>query len=90
MHIIDERVFRRMRFHVFNVDCAPIAVCMHAEDAAAMVALLGDGACIADPNGSILWYEGSEEIPAVESYDRVREIMHGRMSRRAERAVRRS
>jgi hypothetical protein len=81
MHIIDERVFRTMKFHVFDSESRPRAVLMDGEDAAAFVAILGDGACIADPNGAIVWSEGAEEFPAADSYDGVAEIMQKRLAK---------
>jgi hypothetical protein len=81
MHVIDERVFRVMKFHVFNSESEPIGVFVHAEDAAAMVAVLGEGACITDPGCGILWSEGSEAFSAGESYDGVAEVVHKRAAR---------
>jgi hypothetical protein len=75
MHIIDEKVFKTMKYHVFDAQNEARAVFVDPEDAAAFVAILGDGACIADPSGSILWTEGDERFPASESYDGVAEIV---------------
>lgn len=52
---------------------------VHAEDAAAMVALLGEGATVRCNVDSILWTEGSERELASESYDGAAEIMLERM-----------
>lgn len=79
MHIIDEKVFKAMKYHVFNADSEPSAVFVHPEEAAMLVALLGPGACITDPNCSILWNEGAEDQPASESYDHVAEVVMARM-----------
>lgn len=49
------------------------ASCRYPEDAAMLVACLGDGAQIRDGHAarSIVWNEGAEEQPAGESYDYV-------------------
>jgi hypothetical protein len=51
------------------------AQCRYAEDAAAMAALLGDGATITYRLGPVLWREGSESFSASESYDQCRDAM---------------
>jgi hypothetical protein len=49
------------------------AACKLAEDAACLVAFLGDGATIRAGHGvkNIVWREGREDCPAAESYDHV-------------------
>lgn len=48
------------------------AKCLYAEDAAALVAVLGEGATICfGPRDVVVWEEGSESQPASESYDHV-------------------
>lgn len=48
-----------------------VAACKLVEDAAAIVALHGDGAKIKHGHGRALWTEGAEGQPAAESYDYV-------------------
>lgn len=71
-----------MKYRVQNPQGVEIAQCVHAEDAAALVALYGDGATIRARMGTRdyvrLWTEGEEEIPAGESYDQVRETCTAR------------
>jgi hypothetical protein len=51
---------------------------VYAEDAAAFVAFLGEGATIS--NGPhLLWTEGEEDQPASESYDHVANVVHTRL-----------
>ncbi len=58
----------------------PTCGTIHGEDAAAAVALLGDGAKIADERtGAILWTEGQEKYSATESYDYVADIVWTRL-----------
>lgn len=47
--------------------------------AAALVSLLGKGSTIRHGHRTILWREGSEELEAGESYDRVVEIVYDRL-----------
>lgn len=73
-----------MRFHVYNTNGTAkheiVAMLRYAEDAAALVATLGEGYIIRDErDGRILWHEGREVESAVESYDAAAEIMHKRM-----------
>lgn len=79
MHIIDDAVFKSMKFHVHSADGEPCAALHHADHAAALVSVLGEGACVADPNGTVLWSEGEESFPAGESYDEAAELMHTRL-----------
>lgn len=56
----------------YKVTCARrgyIASFKYAEDAAAFVAFLGEGAKIRNRYGLVLWHEGAESVPALESYD---------------------
>lgn len=68
------------RFKVHNPSGEYVASCKHAEDAAMIVGNYGAGAFVKDKytKGKV-WEEGKEEIPAGESYDRFREIVHARI-----------
>ena len=61
------------RWKVYNADGEYIAATKHVEDAAALVALNGNGSTIRDGHSKkdIRWMEGTETFPAGESYDRV-------------------
>lgn len=50
-----------------------VASCKYAEDAAAIVAVYGDGAeiRIGHKKANVVWREGSEDQPAGESFDLV-------------------
>jgi hypothetical protein len=52
-----------------------VASCKYLEDAAAIVALNGDGTEIRDDHGPVLWREGQEDFPASESYDGVAKVV---------------
>jgi hypothetical protein len=54
------------------------AACFYPEDAAALVAVLGNGTTI-EFKGITVWREGLEEIPASESYDTVAEVCYKRI-----------
>lgn len=68
-----------------------VAACKHAEDAACLVALYGDGATIRLGHNLICWREGGEieaetgePIAASQSYDYVASVCEGRaLQRRA-------
>ena len=68
-------------YKVYNTAGEYIAACKYGEDAAALVALQGDGAKIKWDHSVVLWTEGAEDQPAGESYDHVRETMHERQRR---------
>ena len=57
-----------LQWSIHNADGDLMAITKHAEDAAAFVALIGDGATVRN-GGKVLWTEGAEDIPAAESYD---------------------
>jgi prefoldin subunit 5 len=65
---------------VYNAAGEYKACCKDIEDAAALVALYGNGACIKNPwrKPGKLWVEGSEEVSAAESYDQVAHTVHKR------------
>lgn len=71
---------------IYNSIGVYIAACKHAEDAAAVVAMNGDGATIRDGHSTrdIVWREGSEAKPASESYDFVANIIAERIECRRE------
>lgn len=90
MHIIDEREFKRMQFHVFDADNEPRACFYHVVDALALVAFLGNDATITDPNCTILWNEGHEcqhgaktgiKLYAADSWDECAAIIEKRLER---------
>lgn len=56
--------------------------CKHAEIAAALVAVLGEGATIRYHHGPPLWTEGKEGQSAGESWDHVRDVCHERLAER--------
>ena len=60
------------------------AACHHVEDAAVLVAALGNGATIRGDHTkrSTYWTEGRESFSAAESYDRVAEVVHKRQAER--------
>lgn len=62
---------------VFNPNGDYIACCKHYEDAAALVALNGNGSTVrlGHSKKDTLWTEGSERISAAESYDEAAQIM---------------
>jgi hypothetical protein len=64
---------------VTNSSGETIAKLRHLEDAAALVALQGDGAKIRFGR-VVLWREGSEDYSASESYDGVAELCYSRLS----------
>jgi len=49
------------------------------EDAAALIAVLGDGAILSRKGGRILWAEGYENTSAADSYDAVAQIVCDRI-----------
>lgn len=57
-----------------------------AEDAAALVAVLGDGAQIRFGHKLIVWREGDEQISAHESYDIVADTVRDRVHEHNKRA----
>lgn len=62
---------------VYDTDGDRIALLATAEDAAALVSILGDGTTIRRDE-IVLWTEGSESESAAESYDNTAEIVRGR------------
>lgn len=79
---------------VINPSGKYVASCLHAEDAACLVALYGDGAQINYAHRTIVWREGKESQPAGESYDHVARICFDRFEayweRKHNEALRRS
>lgn len=64
---------------VYNADKDYRAACKGVEEAAVLVAFLGDGATIRCDHSIILWTEGREDQPAGESYDHVAGVVHARL-----------
>ncbi len=75
-----------MPFKVYAVTGERFAAFVHAEDAAAFVMLLGDGACVRHGRATI-WTQGddSDILPEGYGYDIVAEIMWDRVARSKER-----
>jgi hypothetical protein len=66
-----------MWFAVHNSSGDRVALIKHGEDAAAFVAIQGDGATVRFGR-KIVWTEGAEDISAGESYDQAADMMHER------------
>lgn len=62
---------------IYNATGNYIASCVHPEDAAALIALHGNGSTIRNGHArkNALWVEGSEVQPAGESYDYVAQVV---------------
>jgi hypothetical protein len=56
-----------------------LAACKRVEEAACLVAFLGDGATIRAGHDTVLWTEGAEDQPAAESFDHVADVVHSRL-----------
>lgn len=54
---------------IYSADGEYVASCKYCEDAAALVAMHGDGTTIRHGHSNIVWTEGKETQPASESYD---------------------
>jgi hypothetical protein len=69
------------QFKVYSASNEYRAALKYAEDAAAFVAILGDGATIRHGHSAkeIVWREGEEEFSASESYERAATRMYARM-----------
>lgn len=61
----------RATWKIYSADGDYEAEAVHGELAAAVVAVLGDGATVRTAGGHVVWREGAEEFPAGESYDGV-------------------
>lgn len=82
-------VRRVLGFEVFNSGGERLAATVHAEDAAAFAALLGDGATVRDAcSRALLWTEGAESQSAGDGYDAAAEVMHHRQDARRSQLVR--
>ncbi len=66
------------KFKVYNPSGEYIGCVKYAEDAAALVALYGDGAKVKYQHSKVLWHEGQESIGAGESYDEAGTIIRTR------------
>lgn len=60
-----------------------VAACKYPEDAAALVALSGEGT-VKHGHGLTVWREGREAFPASESYDGAAALMRKRLQRKLE------
>lgn len=72
------------QYKITNPQGEYVAACKYSEDAAALVALYGDGAKILH-QGKIVWREGKERVSASESYDFVRDTVLTRIENRSRR-----
>lgn len=66
-----------MRYQIFRKGGEEMARTKYAEDAAAMVAHLGEGTTV-KVGGSVVWVEGNEKVHAWESYDEAAAVMDRR------------
>lgn len=64
------------RWKVYNTEGEYVASCKHVEDAAAIIALYGDGASIRDGHSKVVWLEGRDG-EAAESFDAVAAKVYG-------------
>lgn len=69
---------RSPRWKVYSPTGEYVAACRYVEDAAAVVALYGDGAHIRDGHGARVYTNGTDG-DASESYDAVTEIVRSRV-----------
>ena len=75
------------KWKVYSPDVEYVASCKHAEDAACLVALYGDGATIRFEHYRFVWSEGEEDQPAQDSYDFVAEVCQKRVAELRRRTV---
>lgn len=74
----------KLPYKVHNPAGVHVADCKHVEEAACLVAFLGDDASIR-VGPLVVWHEGKEDQPAGESYDQVAQTVHDRMEVALER-----
>ena len=67
----------------YNAKGEYVAACKYVEDAAVIGASYGVQSTIRWRHQTVVWCEGSEDQPAAESYDHVREVVMARRARRA-------
>lgn len=69
------------RFKIYSADNEYLAACKRPEEAACLVAFLGNGSTIRDGHNakSTVWHEGHESQSAAESYDHVAECINFRL-----------
>lgn len=70
---------RSPEFKVYNPEGEYIAAMKHLEDAAAVVALYGEGTTIRYGHTRVLWREGAEKFQAQYSYDGTAAICRERL-----------
>lgn len=77
----DAKPANKMVFKVIDFEGDIRAQTVFAEDAASMVAFLGDGATVEQigRKGVVLWREGSETESASESFDLAAKTIHDRI-----------
>ena len=63
------------RYTIHSPQKEYVASCKYPSDAAALVGLYGPGAEVRIRHCRVVWLEGREEIPALESYDRAGTII---------------
>lgn len=64
-----------------------VAHVKYAEDAAALVSILGEAATVRTPRGRVLWTEGAEVASAGDSYDEAASVIIYRQGQRDTRAT---
>lgn len=67
----------KLNYQIYREDGELMGATKHGEDAACLVAFVGDGAYV-KVNGKIVWSEGKEEFPASDSWDGCADIMASR------------
>lgn len=70
------------RYTVYSASQEYRATCKYPEDAAVLVASLGNGATIRYGYAHIVWIEGYEPFSASESYDRVSCVIQERVDQK--------
>lgn len=68
------------RFKVYSASGEYIGCAKYAEEAAALVALRGDGATVRLDHKHVVWTEGQEDQSAGESYDYAAGVMYERQA----------
>jgi hypothetical protein len=66
------------KYKVYSPSKEYIASCKHAEGAACLVGMYGDGSTVRLGHGPIIWSEGAEDFSGGNSYDGAAAVMHER------------
>lgn len=78
---------RALDWHVYDEDGDLRAIFAFPEEAACLIAMLGDGSNIRFGHVQVVWVEGQEEQSAEESYDYAADTCYGRAGSAARRGV---